>query len=321
MRYTKTKYKKDGDENMAVISVIIPSYNEQSNIAHTASVMEQTLSALDYELVFVDDGSRDDTYRLIQEQASRNPRIRGVKFSRNFGKEAAIFAGLQHATGDCCVVTDCDLQFPPAVILEMYALWQQGYQVVEGKKRARGKESKFYRAFAGLFYRLISLLANFDMRGSSDFKLLDRQVVDELLALPERATFFRALSFWAGFKSTAVEFVVQQRQRGQSKWSFRKLTKYAVGNITSFSTAPLQIVSVLGMMLLCCSVVLAVQTLIRFFTGRAVAGFTTVILLLLIIGGAIMISLGIIGHYIARIYDEVKGRPKYIVSETTDSNE
>ena len=303
---------------MAILSVIIPSYNEEANIANTASVMEQTLAALDYELIFVDDGSKDATYRLIEEQAARNPRIRGVKFSRNFGKEAAIFAGLRHANGKCCVVTDCDLQFPPAVILEMVALWEQGYEVVEGKKRARGKESKIYKAFAGLFYKLISSLANFDMRGSSDFKLLDRKVVNELLALPERDTFFRALSFWAGFKSTAVEFVVQDRLLGKSKWSFRKLTKYAIGNISSFSTAPLQIVSVLGTLLLICSAVLAVQTLVKFFLGRSVAGFTTVILLLLIIGGSIMLSLGIIGHYVARIYDEVKGRPKYIVSTTTD---
>ncbi len=303
---------------MAVISVVIPSYNEEQNIAHTAAVMEQQLAALDYELIFVDDGSRDATFSLIQEQAARNPRIRGVRFSRNFGKEAAIFAGLRHATGDCCVVTDCDLQFPPEVILEMYALWEQGYQVVEGKKQARGKESIFYKMFAGLFYKIISALAKFDMRASSDFKLLDRQVVDELLALPERDTFFRALSFWAGFRSTAVEFTVRDRERGSSKWSLIKLTKYAVGNITSFTTVPLQIVTVMGVLLFLLAIGLGIHTLVRFFTGNAVEGFTTVILLLLIIGSAIMISLGIIGHYIARIYTEIKGRPRYIVAETTE---
>ena len=303
---------------MAVISVVIPSYNEEQNIAHTAAVMEQQLAALDYELIFVDDGSRDATFSLIQEQAARNPRIRGVRFSRNFGKEAAIFAGLRHATGRCCVVTDCDLQFPPEVILEMYALWEQGYQVVEGKKQARGKESLFYKMFAGLFYKIISALAKFDMRASSDFKLLDRQVVDELLALPERDTFFRALSFWAGFRSTAVEFTVRDRERGSSKWSLIKLTKYAVGNITSFTTVPLQIVTVMGVLLFLLAIGLGIHTLVRFFIGNAVEGFTTVILLLLIIGSAIMISLGIIGHYIARIYTEIKGRPRYIVAETTE---
>lgn len=303
---------------MAVISIIIPSYNEEQNIANTAAVMEQQLAALDYELIFVDDGSRDATYRLIEEQAARNPRIHGVTFSRNFGKEAAIFAGLRHATGQCCVVTDCDLQFPPEVILEMVALWEQGYQVVEGKKKARGKESVFYKAFAGLFYKIISSLAKFDMRGSSDFKLLDRQVVDELLALPERDTFFRALSFWAGFRSAEVEFTVRDRERGSSKWSLVKLTKYAIGNITSFTTVPLQIVTVLGVLLFLMALGLGIHTLVRFFVGNAVEGFTTVILLLLIIGSAIMISLGIIGHYVARIYNEVKGRPKYIVAQTTD---
>lgn len=304
---------------MAKISIVIPSYNEEQNIANTAAVMEEQLAALDYELIFVDDGSRDATYRLIEEQAARNPRIRGVKFSRNFGKEAAIFAGLRHATGACCVVTDCDLQFPPEVIPEMVALWEQGYQVVEGKKSSRGKEGLFYKMFAGLFYKIISGLAKFDMRASSDFKLLDRQVVDELLALTERDTFFRALSFWAGFRSTSVEFTVRDRERGSSKWSLTKLTKYAIGNITSFTTVPLQIVTVLGVLLFLMAIGLGIHTLVRFFTGNAVEGFTTVILLLLIIGSAIMISLGIIGHYIARIYTEVKGRPKFIVAETTET--
>lgn len=200
----------------------------------------------------------------------------------------------------------------------MYRLWEQGYEVVEGIKASRGKESLLHKCSAGAFYKLISRCTHVDMQSSSDFKLLDRKVVDVLVALPEKDTFFRALSFWVGFKTASVEFEVEQRRFGQSKWSFKGLVNYAVQNITSFTTVPLQAVTFIGTVLLISSVVLGIQTLVKFLMGRAVEGFTTVILLLLIIGGAIMISLGIIGHYIARIYDEVKRRPKYIVARRTD---
>lgn len=303
---------------MREISVVIPSYNEEKNIAETAAVLSEVLAGEDYELVFVDDGSEDGTYAAITALAQQDARVVGVRFSRNFGKEAAIFAGLRAAQGKCAVVTDCDLQFPPETIPEMLSKWREGYLVIEGKKRARGKESTAYRAFSKLFYSLISMSGRFDMRDSSDFKLLDRRVIDELLALPERDTFFRALSFWTGFRSATVWFTVQPRAHGVSKWSLKKLAKYAVDNITSFTTAPLKVVTLLGGILLACSAVLAVETLVRFFLGLSVEGFTTVILLLLIIGGAIMVSLGVIGYYVARIFDEVKERPRYIVAETTD---
>ncbi len=305
---------------MSLLSVIIPSYNEEANIALTARRVAQVLegAGIAYECVFIDDGSKDNTFRLIEEASHENPRVRGVSFSRNFGKEAAIFAGLSEARGDCCVLLDCDMQFPPECVPQMYELWRQGYEVVEGKKASRGKESLFYKCSAGLFYKLISKCTRVDMKSSSDFKLLDRKVVDVLTALPEKDTFFRALSFWAGFRTATVEFEVAQRQAGTSKWSVRGLMKYAVQNITSFTTVPLQLVTLIGIILLLVSAILGIQTLVRFLLGRAVEGFTTVILLLLIIGGGIMISLGIIGHYIARIYDEVKGRPKYIIAHRTD---
>jgi dolichol-phosphate mannosyltransferase len=273
-----------------------------------------------YELIFVDDGSKDRTYAVIGEQARCHPSVRGISFSRNFGKEAAIFAGLKEARGDACVVTDCDLQFPPEVIPQMAALWKQGYEVVEGKKRTRGREKAAHGWFAHTFYKMISRAVGMDMASSSDFKLLDRKVVDVLNSLQEKDTFFRALSFWAGFRTATVEFDVAKRINGTSKWSVRGLINYAINNITSFTTAPLRLVTVLGGLLLLVSLVLGVQTLVRFFMGSAVEGFTTVILLLLIIGGALMISLGIIGHYIARIYDEVKNRPRYIVAQRTEED-
>lgn len=306
---------------MALLSIIIPSYNEKQNIARTAEVLTGVLEehSIPFELVFISDGSKDGTYEEIHRLSQTDERIKGAEFSRNFGKEAAIFAGLQLALGDACVVIDCDLQHPPKVIPEMYKLWLEGYEVVEGIKTDRGKESIFHKMFAGAFYGIMSKMMNMNMRSSSDFKLLDRKVVDVLLGLTEKNTFFRALSFWAGFKSAKVEYEVQEREIGSSKWSFKGLVKYAVSNVTSFSTVPLQMVTVMGMISIGFSVILAIQTLVKFIMGEAVEGFTTVILLILIIGGFIMLSLGIIGHYLARIYEEVKGRPMYIIRSTTEN--
>lgn len=310
-----------GRQKMALLSIVLPAYNEEQNIANTVSVLTGILeeSKIDYELVFISDGSRDRTFAEIRKASEQNPRIKGAEFSRNFGKEAGIFAGLELTSGDAVIVMDCDLQHPPQMIPKMWEMWQNGVEVVEGIKTNRGKESLAHKLSAGLFYKIMSKLIKMDMSASSDFKLLDRKVVDVLLALPERNTFFRALSFWAGFRTEPVYYEVQERQFGESKWSFWSLMRYAITNATSFSTLPLQMVTVMGLIAILFSVILAVQTLVRFLLGNSVEGFTTVILLILIIGGFLMLSLGIIGHYIARIYEEVKGRPKYIISRVTDN--
>ena len=300
-----------------LLSIILPSYNEQDNISHTFIVISSLLSAVSipFEIIFVDDGSNDLTYQRIQELSSGHPEVKGISFSRNFGKEAAIFAGLEAASGDCCLIMDCDLQHPAEIIPEMYRLWQDGYEVVEGVKASRGKESPLHTLCAGTFYRIISKAAGVDMSKASDFKLLDRKAVDALLAMPERAPFFRALSSWIGFKTISVPFAVQERAAGTSKWSVWKLIKYAVQNITSFSGAPLQFVTLSGWVMLLASIALGIQSLYRYFTGSALEGFTTVILLQLIISSVLMISLGIIGHYISRIYDEIKARPRYLINK------
>lgn len=306
-----------------MLSVIIPAYNEKENIERTAKTVSKILEEekISFELVFISDGSMDGTYEEICGLAALDGRVRGAEFSRNFGKEAAIFAGLELSAGDACIVMDCDLQHPPEVIPEMYRLWEEGFEVVEGIKKSRGKESVLHSMFAGMFYGIMSKMMKMDMRSSSDFKLLDIKVVRVLLSLGERNTFFRALSFWAGFRSTKVEYEVKERAFGSSKWSFRSLIKYAVSNVTSFSTVPLQMVTVMGIISILFSIVLAAQTLVKYVMGTAVEGFTTVILLILIIGGFIMISLGMIGHYLARIYEEVKGRPRYIIRRTTDEKQ
>ena len=299
------------------LSVVLPAYNEEESVPLAADVIGDLLTqaGIDHELIFVNDGSRDHTWRAIQEAAARRPQVRGIRFSRNFGKEAAIFAGLAQAKGDCCVVLDCDLQHPPEKILEMYRLWQQGWQVVEGVKISRGKESPLHTLAAKTFYRFLSGATRIDMSHASDFKLLDRRAVDVLVAMREKNAFFRALSSWIGFDTAQVEFEVQPRAAGESKWSLRSLTRYAVTNLAAFSTAPLQIVTILGVLVFLCSLVLGCWSLWQKINGQALEGFTTVILLLLLIGSALMVCLGILGYYIAKIYEEIKDRPRYIVAD------
>lgn len=299
------------------LSVVLPAYNEEESVPLAADVIGDLLTkaGIDHELIFVNDGSRDHTWRAIQEAAARRPQVRGIRFSRNFGKEAAIFAGLAQAKGDCCVVLDCDLQHPPEKIVEMYRLWQQGWQVVEGVKISRGKESPLHTLAAKTFYRFLSGATRIDMSHASDFKLLDRRAVDVLVAMREKNAFFRALSSWIGFDTAQVEFEVQPRAAGESKWSLRSLTRYAVTNLAAFSTAPLQIVTILGVLVFLCSLVLGCWSLWQKINGQALEGFTTVILLLLLIGSALMVCLGILGYYIAKIYEEIKDRPRYIVAD------
>ena len=299
-----------------MLSVILPSYNEEKMIAEATTRLAGILggAGIDYELLFVDDGSKDGTWSEIRRCAAEDSHVVGVHFSRNFGKESAMFAGLEQAKGDCVVVIDCDLQHPPEKIVEMYRLWEEGYEVVEGIKEDRGEESGLHRFAANSFYGIISRATGMDMASSSDFKLLDRKVVDTLNSLPERNVFFRALSFWVGYKKAEVSYRVQERTEGESKWSTKSLIKYAITNITSFSSVPLHMVTVMGLITLVVAVVFGVISLVQKIMGIAQPGFTTVILLLLLIGSFLMISLGIIGYYLARIYDEIKGRPRYIIS-------
>lgn len=308
-----------------MLSVIIPAYNEQAGLAVTFKTLEQTLSPLDMpvELVFVDDGSVDKTWEIIQQlrPVNNENRVRGIHFSRNFGKEAAIFAGLEAAKGDCVVVMDADLQHPPEKILDMVALWKQGYEVVEGIKEDRGEETGAHRGFSKLFYRLISRFSGLNMEDSSDFKLLDRKVVDALNRMPERNTFFRAMSFWAGYSRATVHYRVQDRRYGESKWSTFSLFRYAMRNIASFSVLPMQLVTFMGAIFFVFAGILSIIALVQKLSGRALGGFTTVIILLMFTGSIIMFSLGIIGFYIAQIAEEVKQRPRYLVSEEYTSEE
>ncbi len=302
-----------------MLSVIIPAFNEHENIGNTASVISGILDAEDiaFEIIYVDDGSSDGTWGEIRALADCG-KVRGVRFSRNFGKESAIFAGLSAAKGECAVVIDCDLQHPPELIPKMYGLWQGGAEVVEAVKSSRGKESLLYRLFAKSFYKLMKAASGIDLHGASDFRLLDRKVIDALCELPERVTFFRALSGWVGFNTEKVEFDVKPRNAGKSKWSFKKLFIFAVNSVTSFTSFPLQIITFVGVMFGVFALILGVQTLVNYFLGKSAEGFSTVILLLLITGSCVMVGIGIIGLYLSKIYEEVRQRPRYIVAERAD---
>ena len=306
-----------------MLSVIIPAYNEQDMIVAAYEKISGILKRADIEneIIFVDDGSIDLTYEKIEYLSNTKDNLKGIHFSRNFGKEAAISAGLAACQGDCCVVIDCDLQHPPEKIVDMYNLWLDGYEIVEGVKSSRGNESKMYSFAARTFYKMISSLVGFDMTNSSDFKLLDRKVIDVLNKIPERKGFFRAISYWVGYKKTVVEFNVNMRSEGKTKWSTRKLIKYAVSNISAYSTAPMQIVTALGSIMLLITIIFGIWAMIDKISGRALEGMTTVIIITIFIGSIIMISLGIIGYYVARIYEEIKGRPKYIISASCKSKD
>ncbi len=301
-----------------MLSVILPAYNEEKMIATAADTLTGILDGAEipFELIFVNDGSRDRTWEEICRAHEKDARVRGICFSRNFGKEGAMFAGLEAVRGDCAAVIDTDLQHPPEKLVEMYRLWEEGYEVVEGIKEDRGTETGMHRFAANTFYGLISKATGMDMASSSDFKLLDRKVIDTLNAMPERNVFFRALSFWVGFKRAEVKYCVRERTAGESKWSTKSLIRYAITNIGSFSSAPLQLITIMGVIILVFSVIFTVVTLVQKLTGVALGGFTTVIIMLGFIGSFIMISLGIIGYYIGRIYEEIKGRPRYVIEET-----
>jgi len=302
--------------NSALISVVIPAHNESVGIAHAIEVIGGILDtcAARWEIVIVDDGSRDDTFGHVRQIAAVDARVKAVRFSRNFGKEAALLAGLRTASGDAVITIDADLQHPPSLIPQMIERWRGGARVVDAVKRSRDTDGLLTRLRARLFNTLISKLGGVQLENSSDFKLLDRVVVDTIARmLPERRRFYRGLADWVGYQRVSLPFDVAERETGQGKWSLWKLVELALTALVSFTSAPLRIVTVLGFLTLAFGFVVGAEALIGWARGFAISGFTTTIATLLIIGSAIMISLGIIGEYIAKIYDEIKARPAYLV--------
>lgn len=301
------------------LSIIVPVYNEASALP---SLVEKVSSILGmpedlFELIFVDDGSEDSSWETIGKLAETSRYIKALRFTHNFGKEAAIQAGLRSAKGNCAVIMDADLQHPPELLPKMISIWEnEGYDVVEGVKTVRQKESLLNKGGSIFFYNTLRVLSGFDMRKDTDYKLLDRKVINVYLSLSEKSKFFRALIPFLGFKTAKVPFSPDDRVTGKSKYSLFSLFNLAISAITSFSSMPLHFVTLLGIFTLLFSLYLGIDTLYMQLSGKAIGGFATVILVLLIIGSILMIALGIIGEYIARIFEEIKNRPLYVVNES-----
>lgn len=301
-----------------LMSIIVPAYREEAGLSLAVErIRKQVTSLCKVEFLLVDDGSEDDTWRVIQGLAAAHADIEGIRMSRNFGKEAAISAGMKLARGDLVVTIDADLQHPPELLHQMYAAWLDGAKVVNAVKHTRENESQLKAWMTRSYFRLFQRLAGIDVGNASDFKLLDREVVDCLNGLPERERFYRGLVGWVGFDQRTVKFDVAPRIAGAGKWSTVKLMRLALGSIVSFSTAPMHLMTALGGLFALLSVSLGARTFWLWASGAAVPGFTTVILLLIVIGSLLMLGLGIIGLYIAKIYEEVKRRPEFIVQEST----
>ena len=303
------------------LSVVIPVFREGAQLSSFLAAVRSSLSQCNllYELVLVDDGSPDDTWRVLTAEAESCQAIRALRLSRNFGKESALCAGMEHARGDAVIVMDADGQHPPSLIPEMVRMWQSSASdIVEAVKRRRGRESLSSKLGALLFYFILNKLSGFHFKGASDFKLMNRKAVNAWLEMHERNVFFRGMTVWMGFNTVQIPFEVVPRSAGQSTWSVLNRVKLALVGITAFSSFPLHLVTFAGVIFLALSVLLGLETLYLKVTGQAVSGFATVILLELIIGSFLMISLGIIGEYLARIYEEVKGRPRYLVKESIE---
>jgi len=304
-----------------LISVVIPLYNEGSHLRELVSDLRKALqqTGCRFEIVVIDDGSSDDTWAKIKDEARMCSDLRAIRLSRNFGKELALCAGFERARGNAVIVMDGDGQHPPSLLPLMIETWRtSGADIIEAVKRRRGRESLASKFGALTFYVILNKLSGFDLKGASDFKLIDHRVLDTWLTMRERNVFFRGMTAWMGFRTIRIPFEVAPRRAGKSGWSYLRRAKLALIGITTFSSFPLRLVTFAGMIFFLFAVGLGIQTLYLKLAGRAFTGFATVILLELIIGSLLMISLGIIGEYLARIYEEVKGRPRYIVAESID---
>jgi glycosyltransferase involved in cell wall biosynthesis len=306
------------------LSVVMPVFREGAHLSAILAAVRSSMTQCNvpYELVLVDDGSPDDTWRVIAAEAKTFRTVRALRLSRNFGKESALCAGLEHAKGDAVILMDADGQHPPSLLPGLVQTWQSsGADIVEAVKRHRGRESLSSKIGALFFYFILNKLSGFHFKGASDFKLLNRKAVNAWLEMRERNVFFRGMTVWMGFTTVQIPFEVVPRSTGHSTWSGLRRLKLALVGITAFSSFPLHLVTFAGVIFLGLSVVLGIETLYLKLAGRAVSGFATVILLELIIGSFLMISLGIIGEYLARIYEEVKHRPRYVVTESLELGE
>lgn len=305
------------NRNDALISVITPVLNEQKTIKEFYDRITKTFGNSRFELIFVDDGSNDDSWEIIAGIAKTDPRVCALRLSRNFGHQAALTAGLEQSKGDAVILIDSDLQDPPEVIPEMIKKWKDGFDVVYGVRSQRKGEGFFKKITATVFYKLIRKVSNMSVPlEAGDFRLLSRTVVNILNNIPEKIRFLRGLTSWVGFKQIGVNYSREQRFAGQTKFSVFRMVKFAFDGITSFSTVPLQLASYLGLIVTSVSLLVALQALyVRFVTHTAVTGWASLLIIIVFLGGVQLLMIGVIGEYLGRIYEEVKNRPVYLVSE------
>lgn len=298
-----------------MISIVIPAYNEAKTLHHNICEIINHVKNYDYEMILVDDGSKDDTWNIITSLSNEYNNVKGVRFSKNFGKEAALLAGVTEAKGDAIITMDSDLQHPPKYIPDLIKKWEEGYKVVDCVRNKRPKESFMYKLCAGVFYKTLNKLTGVDMANGGDYKIMDRQVINEVINLKDAGLFFRGMVEWVGFKKTEMKIDVPQREGDTSKFNLKSLTKLALNAITSFSILPLNIPVKAGLIGAILGVILFIISFFvkqnEFFTN----GYLFIATLELFIGAMILFCLGIIGLYIGKIYEQVKGRPRYIISE------
>jgi glycosyltransferase involved in cell wall biosynthesis len=302
------------------VSVLLPVVNESECLGQVVYQINDQFTGLPYalQIVIVDDGSTDGTWAIVERMAEQDARVGGISFSRNFGKEAAIAAGLEKCNGDCVILMDSDLQHPPELIPKMISRWEEGYQIVHGVKAERTGESLWRRTCSRLIYRAAYVCSGIQLQNKSDFKLLDREVIDQFLRLGEQHLFFRGLVDWLGFRVAEIEFTVQRRVAGKSQWSFWGLISYAANTMVSFTAKPLKIVSVICGIFVVLSSVLALKAISDWVTGRYVAGFPTTILFLILFADCVLFSLSAINWYLSKIFEEVKARPRSIIARTVN---
>lgn len=302
-----------------LISLVVPILNESKVIGefyNRASDVLVSLDDMDYEIIFVDDGSRDDSYRQLSELAGDDIHVRVVKLSRNFGHQIAITAGLDYARGDCIVVIDADLQDPPEVITDMVAKWREGYDVVYGERADREGETYLKLVTAKVFYRVLASIVRIEIPTNvGDFRLLGHRAAEQLMRMREKDRYVRGLVSWLGFSQTGVSYHRDKRYAGETKYPYRKMIKFALDGITSFSTVPLKLATWLGYAASLLAFLYLASVFIQKAMGITVPGFATIMVSILFLGGVQLICLGIIGEYIGRIFNEVKPRPMYVVDQ------
>jgi glycosyltransferase involved in cell wall biosynthesis len=303
------------------LSLVVPAYNEERNIAAFLAAVTPVLEGIGepFEIIFVDDGSRDGTFGMLAAAASQDPRIKVVGLARNFGKDIALSAGLAHATGKAAIPIDCDLQHPPELIPQFVEKWREGFEMVIGVRNKRDEEGFVRRSLSRAYYKVMRSMTTVEIPSNAgDYRLIDRKILDVITQMPERHRFMKGIFAWPGFKVASIEFQANTRaNETRSRWSFFKLWRFALDGLFSFSTAPLKLWTYVGLVSAGAAFIYLVITLIqKLFWGISAPGYASLLIVLLFFNGLLMISNGIQGEYIARIFEEVKGRPLYVVGKT-----